>query len=116
MVKIPKRGSDPFLKPEHVEDGDLALIIKEPFILSAEKTKFGKERTILIVQIKRTGSVYQWGLNTTSNDRLVEKFGGEGDLWKGKEVRVQKRSENVRGQEKFVLYASPSVQATITST
>jgi hypothetical protein len=113
MVKIPKRGKDPFLTPKHVEDGDLATIIEPPYIQSAEKSKFGKERTMVTVKIKRTGEVFRWGLNTTSNDRLVERFGEEGDLWVGKEVRIQRRSENVRGQDRDVLYALPSVQAEI---
>jgi len=113
MVKIPKRGKDPFLTPKHVVDGDLATIVEAPYIMSAEKSKFGKERTIITVKIKRIDEIYRWGLNTTSNDRLVDRFGEDGDLWVDKEVRVQKRSENVRGQDRSVLYALPSVQAEI---
>ncbi len=113
MVKIPRRGKPPFLKAHHVEDGDLATIIEPPYILDAEKSTFGKERTIITVKLRRDEQLYRWGLNTTSNDRLVEKFGSEGDLWKSKEVRIQKRSEIVRGEEKHVLYALPSIQQSI---
>lgn len=110
MVKIPRRGKPPFLKAHHVEDNDLAVIVESPFILSAEKSKFGKERTIITVKVKRTDEVYRWSLNTTSNDRLVDKFGEDGDLWTDKEVKIRKRSENVRGEDKNVLYALPSMQ------
>lgn len=87
--------------------------MEAPYVQSAEKSKFGKERTVVTVKVKRTGEVFRWGLNTTSNDRLVDRFGEEGDLWVGKEIRVQKRSENVRGQDRSVLYAVPSVQAEV---
>lgn len=116
MVRIPKRGKDPFLTAKNVEDGDLATIVEPPYIQAAEKSKFGKERTIVTVKLKRTGSIYRWGLNTRSNDRLVNKFGGDGDLWQGKEVHIQKRSENVRGEDHDVLYAYPTEQTTVAST
>jgi len=113
MVRIPKRGKPAFLKPDHVVDGDLLTIIEPPYVQDAEKSKFGKERTLITVQVKRTGDICRWGLNTTSNDRLVDKFGEDGDLWKSKEVRVQKRVENVRGTDRPVLYALPSIQQNI---
>jgi hypothetical protein len=52
-------------------------------------------------------------LNTTSNDRLVDTFGDDGDQWNGKEGRVQKRLENVRGTDRHVLYVIPSMQQNI---
>ena len=113
MVRIPKRGKDPFLTPKNVQDGDLATIMEPPYIQSAEKSKFGKERTIVTVKLQRTRSIYRWGLNTRSNDRLVDLFGDDGDQWTGKEVRIQKRSENVRGEDRDVLYAYPTEQTTI---
>ena len=113
MVKIPRRGKPPFLTPMHVEDNDLCVVVEPPYVQPADKSKFGKERTIITVLVKRTGEIYRWGLNTTSNDRLVDRFGIEGDLWKGKELRVQKRSENVAGRERRVLYALPSIQQQI---
>jgi N12 class adenine-specific DNA methylase len=113
LVKILKRVKPKFLKPEDVQDNDLATIIEPPYIQSADKSKYGKERTIITVRIHRTGEIRRWGLNNTSNDHLVDAYGGEGDSWKDKEVRIQKRLENVRGQDRYVLYALPSVQAEI---
>jgi hypothetical protein len=113
MVKIPRRSKPTFLTAHDVEDNDLATILEIPYVQDADKSRFGKERTVLTVQLKRTGETYRWGLNNTSNDRLVDKFGEDGELWKGKEVKIQKRDENVRGQDRCVLYALPSVQAKI---
>lgn len=113
MVKIPRRSKPAFLTAQHVEDNDLATIQEPPYILEAEKSRFDKERTIITVQVKRTGETYRWGLNNTSSDRLVERFGEDGELWKGKEVKIQKRNENIRGQDRCVLYALPSIQAKI---
>lgn len=113
MVKIPKRGKPQFLRPEDVQDNDLATIIEQPLILPADSSKYGKERTIVTVKIHRIKEIRRWGLNNTSNDRLVDAYGEDGDVWKGKEVRIQKRLENVRGQDRYVLYAQPSVQAEI---
>jgi hypothetical protein len=115
MVTIPKRGKDPYLTAQHVEDDDLAEIVEAPYIMDAEKSKFGKERTIVTVQLKRTDETYRWGLNNTSNDRLVEAFGGDGDLWLGKTVKIAKRTENVRGQDRSVLYAIPLEQKNLES-
>lgn len=113
MVKVPKRGASPFLIPTDVNDNETAIIVKPPYIQDAEKSKFGKERTILTVQLERTGEVYRWGLNTTSNDRLVEKFGEDGDQWDGKKVRIKVESMNVAGVNKSVLYAVPLLQTSI---
>lgn len=113
MVRIPKRGKPLFLTPEDVEDGDLATILESPYIQAADKSKFGKERTIITVLIQRTKEIYRWGLNNTSSDKLVDAYGEDADFWKGKDVRIQKRLQNIRGQDRYVLYALPSVQAEI---
>lgn len=111
MVRIPKRGSDPYLTARDVVGGDLATITGPVYIQDAEKSKFGKERTIITVKIKRTGKIYRWGLNSTSNDRIVDFYSEDSDLWKGKELKIQKRLMNVRGEDRDVLYAVPSEQA-----
>lgn len=114
MVQIPKRGKEriPFIKGHNVENDDLATIIETPYIQTAEKSKFGKERTIITVQMLRTEEVFRMGLNVHSNDSLVEKFGSEGNLWKDKQIKIAKRQEYVLGKEVSVLYATPSIQTT----
>lgn len=110
MVNIHRRGKDPFLKSDYVKDGDLATIVGKPYIQSAEDSTYGKERTIITVKLKRTDGIYRWGLNTTSSDRLVDKYGEDADSWEGKQVKIRKVLDMVRGEEKDVLYAIPSVQ------
>jgi hypothetical protein len=107
MVKIPHRGKAAFLKSSDVENDDIVLVTDTPYIESAENSKFDKERTIVPVQVKRTSAVLRWSLNTTTNDRCVDKFGEDSALWVGKEIKIQKRMENVRGQDKPVLYGLP---------
>lgn len=102
---IPKRIKHPFLTTEQIKDEESATIIEQPTILSAEESKFGKEQTLIIVKLKKDGETYRWTLNSTSNDRLVNAFSEEGDLWVGKTVKIQKRSMNIRGEERSVLYA-----------
>lgn len=115
MVQIPKRGKPliGFIKGHNVEDGELATIVETPYIQKADDSKFGKERTIITVQVLRTEEVFRMGLNTRSNDRLVEAFTGEGNLWKGKQIKIQKRQEVVLGQDRDVLYAIPSMQTSL---
>jgi len=110
MVKIPRRGSDPYLTPLLAMDDDLAVITEKPYILDANKSKFGKERTGIIIRLKRTGELFRWTLNGTSSDSLMEAFGEDGDLWLNKEVKIKKRVMNVRGEDRHVLYATPSMQ------
>jgi len=113
MVQIPMRGADPFITPVDVEENDVCTITKPPYIQPEEKTRFKKERTVITVMVRRTGEVYRWGLNTTSNDRLVTAFGSNGDMWTGLQVAVEQREMNVSGVMKTVLYARPLLQAKI---
>jgi hypothetical protein len=115
MVQIPKRGKPriPFIKAHDVENDDLATIIESPYIQTAEKSQFGKERTIITIKLVRNNEIYRLGLNTTTNDRLVEAFGSEGNLWKDKQIKILKRQEMVLGQDRDVLYCIPSLQTKI---
>ena len=113
MVNIPKRTAEKFLISAEVENGDVVEIVKEPYIQSAEKSKFGKERTIVTVRFQRNGQVRRWSLNNMSNDALLDAFGADGDLWRGLKVKIQMREENVGGVMKSVLYAKPLVQTKV---
>jgi hypothetical protein len=112
MVQVPLRGKLPFLMAREVENDDIVTVLKAPYFQDAKESKFEKERTIVEVQVKRTELCYRWGLNTTTNDRFVNKWGAEGNVWIGKEAKIQKRTENVRGQDKEVIYGLPQVPQT----
>jgi hypothetical protein len=107
VVKIPIRSADPFIVASDVENGELATIIKEPYIQSAEKSRFGKERTVVTVQLQRTKQTYRMTLNTTSNDKLVHAFGEEGSLWQNKQFKIKVVDMNISGVNRSVLYAIP---------
>jgi hypothetical protein len=108
-----KRGADPFITSTDVNNGDVATITKEPYIQDAEKTRFHKEKTVITVTLPKNGKIYRWGLNTTSNDRLVDAFSTNGTFWIGKQVKIKIVEMNVSGQNKSVLYALPIIQNSI---
>jgi len=105
MVKTSKQTSLPWIKPALVNDGDLCTIVDRPFVQPAAENQFKKDRTIITVKLAKNGEVHRWGLNATSNDFLMEKYGEEMDNWFGKPVKIQKMPTVVRGESKEVLYA-----------
>jgi hypothetical protein len=40
MVKLPRMGRPPFLKPHHVRKTTLVEIVEEPYVRSAEESRF----------------------------------------------------------------------------
>jgi len=108
MAQISKRCKAGFIDPELIDDGDKIKIL-EVNVIDKEDTKFGKtDRTVLTVMLK--GEEYRWGINNTTNDRLVDAFGGDSQSWIGKEVAITKRLMIVAGKERNVLYGVPQVQ------
>jgi len=89
MGKLPRMGRPPFLKPHHVQQDDLVEIVEEPYVRSAEESRFEKPRGYAVVRLVRTGELYTWGFNTTTWDRLIDAFGEDSALWKGKKVKVK---------------------------
>lgn len=106
MTIIPLRTKDPFLSIDYAKDGEIGTIIKSPDILPAEKSRFGKEQTILPIKLKRDNKTYRLALNATSNDRLVRAFGANGDLWIGQDILIQKRTLTIDGKQKDVLFVT----------
>jgi hypothetical protein len=100
-------GKPPFLKPDYVQHDDLAEIVEEPYVRSAEDSKFGRERGYAVVRLVRTGELYTWGMNTTTWDRLIDAFGEDSALWKGKCVKIKLEKQTVRGEEKTIMFGMP---------
>jgi len=107
MGKLPRLGKPPFLKPHHVQQDDLVEIIEEPYVRSAEESKFGRMRGYAVVRLVRTGDLYTWGFNTTTWDRLIDVFGEDSGQWKGKQVKIKKMSQVVRGENREVIFGVP---------
>ena len=104
MVKLPKMGKPPYLKPHHVQQDDLLEILEEPFIQEAEESKFGRQRGYVVVRLVRTGEMYVWGLNGTTWDRLIDGLGEDSALWVGGKVKLKLENTTIRGQTRQVMY------------
>jgi len=113
LGKLPRLGKPPFLMPHHVQQDDLLEIVGEPYVVDAEKSKYGRERGYVVVQLVRTGEMFSYGCNTTSWNRLLDAFGDNGALWLGKKVKIQLENQTIRGEAKTVLFAVPQIQQVI---
>ena len=107
MGKLPRLGKPPYLKPHHVRQDDLVEIIEEPYVRTAEESRFGRARGYAVVKLQRTGEIFTWGFNTTTWDRLLDAFGEDSALWVGKKVKIRLESQIVRGEQKGVIYGVP---------
>jgi hypothetical protein len=103
-MPLKKLGAPPYLLPDEVENNDLLEVVDKPFIVPAEKTKWGRERGKCTVRILRTGEVRRWTLNATTWDRLIDAFGEDAELWIGKKIKVKKESRSISGVAKSVLF------------
>ena len=106
MPKLPEPASK-FLRPEDVDDGDTVKIVDHVETIPAEDSKYGRERHVVPVTLA-DGTEKRWGLNLTSYRALYDAFGDESDNWIGKQVKVVKNREKVRGETRYVLYAEPA--------
>ena len=105
-MPLPKLGAPPFLSVNEVENDDVLVVVREPFVVSAEKTRWGKARGRVVVQLP-DGEERRWTMNTTTWDRLVDAFGDEPAAWLNKKVKVRKEMQVVTGENKVVLYGLP---------
>lgn len=100
-------GKPPYLLPDEVEQDDVVEIIDKPYIVPAEKSKWGKERGKAQVKILRNNNIRTWTMNNTTWDRLIGAFGEDPDLWLNKKVKIRKEVRNVSGVDKDVLFGAP---------
>jgi hypothetical protein len=97
----------PYLKPHHVKQDDVVEIVEEPYVRSAEESRFERSRGYAVVRLLRTGELYTWGFNSTTWDRLLDAFGDDSALWKGKRVKIRLETQTVRGEQKQVIFGVP---------
>lgn len=107
MVKLPRMGRPPFLKPHHVKQDDLVEIVDEPYVRSAEESRFEKPRGYAVVRLLRTGELFTWGFNSITWNRLLDAFGDDSALWKGKKVKIKIETQTVRGEQRQVIFGVP---------
>jgi len=112
LVQISKRCKPAFLNPDEVESGIVFEIVFTE-VIPKEETKFKtSDRTILTV--KNQNRDFRWGINNTTNDKLVDVFGPDSDLWIGQKVKIDKQQQFVAGKTRSVLYGIPLVQKHVT--
>jgi len=100
-------GRPAYLLPTEVENDDIVEIIEKPWIVEAEKTKFGKEHGKAVVKILRTGMIRTWTMNNTTWDKLIQAFGEDAGQWLNRKVQIKKETRNVSGVDKEVLFGRP---------
>jgi len=106
-MALKRLGKPPYLIPEEVEQDDLLEIIDRPYVVPAEKSKWGRERGKAQVKILRTGEIRTWSLNTSTWDLLLDAFSEDPGMWLNKKVQVRKEMRNVNGVDKTVLFGKP---------
>jgi len=107
MGKLPRMSRPPYLKPHHVRQDDVVEIVEEPYVRSAEESRFERPRGYAVVRLLRTGELYTWGFNSTTWDRLLDAFGDDSSLWKGKRVKIRLETQTVRGEQKQIIFGVP---------
>lgn len=105
-MPLKKLGAPPFVSVNEVENDDVVTVVSEPYIVSAEKTKWGKARGRVTVKLPE-GELRRWTMNTTTWDRLVDAFGTEPSAWLNKKIKIRKEQQTVTGELKTVMYGLP---------
>jgi len=106
-MPLKRLGAPPYLLPDEVENDDLVEIVEKPYVVPADKTKWGRERGKTTVKLMRTGDIRRWTLNATTWDRLIDVFGEDADQWLNKKVRIKKEERTISGVAKTVLFGVP---------
>jgi hypothetical protein len=94
---------DEYLHAEVVEDGDVIRIVEKARYVSTEESNFGKPFFEIPV-LTAAGEHKTWTPNKTTLKALAKVYGDDTDQWEGKQVKLKKERQNVRGETKDVLY------------
>jgi hypothetical protein len=112
-VPLPRLTKPAYLKPENLAQNDVAEVLDLPYVVSAEDSKFGKQRGYAQIKVLRSGEVYTWGFNNTTWDKLVDAFGDNEANWIGKHIKVSLENTIIRGEKKQVIFGEPVVQQSL---
>jgi hypothetical protein len=90
------------LKAEDYKAGD--VVLATGFIQQCEdiETKFGTKTLLTLQDGDRLASVF---VNMISNNNLVEAYGENDEVWKGKPVRVICDKDDIFNKKKLVIEA-----------
>jgi hypothetical protein len=106
-MKLSRMGKPSYLKAHHLQKDDLLEIMEEPYTQSAEESKYGRERGYAVVRLVRTGDLFTYGMNGTTWDHLLDAYGDDSALWKGKKIKMTIEKQTIRGESKDVMFGVP---------
>jgi len=108
MLLQPKRN---FLKVDLVKDGDTLEFLNEGEWVDSKWTyDDGTPKQQFIMSIKHKGIEYDFTVNVTSRNQLMEAFGRETGEWIGKKAIIELVKQNIGGELKNVIYLTPMVE------
>lgn len=99
-----KLNEDIWLNPKDLLTEETKIkFLDEGRYVEVEETGFEDRAFEIKVQLPdmRTRS---WTMNKTSRRAVIRKFGDDTKLWINKEVILVKKSQNVKGKDKEVIY------------
>ena len=105
-MSLHKLGAPPFLSINEVENDMIVTIVREPFVVSLENSKWGKARGRVTIKLPN-GEERRWTMNVTTWDRLIDDYGAEPSMWMNKKIRLKKVRMVINGEYKPVLYGVP---------
>ena len=111
MVKV--SDMDEYLHGENVRDGDVIQIMGKPRYVGSEESTLGKAYLEIVVKLSN-GNVKTYTPNKTTLKACAPVFGDDTDQWIGKKIVLHPQRQNVRGQQKMVIYGEPFVEKTVT--
>lgn len=101
---------DEYLHSDAIENGDVIEIVGDGHYVSSEDSTFGRAYLEIKVMLSN-GKTKVWTPNKTTLRKLAEAFGDETSEWLGKQVKLSKIKQNVRGKMVDVIYGEAHVQS-----
>lgn len=105
-MKLKFLGKPPYMRPEHLQPGDVITIIEEPYVKDG---KFGP-RGYAVAKLDRTDELYTVPFNTTSWDALINAFGEDSEVWLHRRAKASLDTQTVRGELRRVVFWTPYVE------
>ena len=110
MVRV--SDLDEYLHGENVSDGDVVEILGKPRYVDSEESTLGKAYLEVVVKLPN-GKTKTFVPNKTTLKACAPDFGDDTDLWIGKKIVLHPQKQNVRGQQKTVIYGEPYVETQV---
>lgn len=113
VKSMPEVEVDIFVTGEEIKELEKAGDVIAQIIDKGKYNEFQNDKNETIRRLQLgiklpNGEERKWSANNTSLRRLVAAWGKNSDSWEGKKVKLYQTLQNVRGNEKFVVYGQPA--------